>query len=141
VGVINASAAALCHPVHIIGTAVALKALAARMASPTWMSGLINASEEWIDMEFNKALLDCMQTLRRRLREEQQLHIRLSQPDAIPAMLAACLSSSDELTRDLGKQLAAYSDSAPATINTPPPPAAKENLSSVRIYRGQRVTG
>jgi hypothetical protein len=36
--------------------------------------------------------------------------IRLSQPDAIPAMLTACLRSSDELTCYLGKQLAAYSD-------------------------------
>lgn len=88
-------------------------------------------------MEFNKALLDCMQTLRRRLREEQHLHIRLSQPDAIPAMLAACLCSSDELTRDLGKQLAAYSDNAPDTDITPATP--KESQSSVRIYRGQRV--
>ena len=90
-------------------------------------------------MEFNKALIDCMQTLRRRLREEQQLHIRLSQPDAIPAMLAACLCSSDELTRDLGKQLAAYSDAAPATVDIPATPTIKENQSSVRIYRGQRV--
>lgn len=36
--------------------------------------------------------------------------IRLSQHDAIPAMLAACLRSSDELACYLGKQLAAYSD-------------------------------
>lgn len=41
-------------------------------------------------MKFNKAVLDCMQHLRRRLREEQQLNIRLSQPDAIQAMLTAC---------------------------------------------------
>lgn len=41
-------------------------------------------------MKFNKAVLDCMQPLRRRLREEQQLNIRLSQPDAIQAMLTAC---------------------------------------------------
>ncbi|WP_417775343.1 hypothetical protein [Stutzerimonas xanthomarina] len=34
-------------------------------------------------MEFNKSVLDCMQQLRRRLRDEQQLDIHLSQPDAI----------------------------------------------------------
>ena len=57
-------------------------------------------------MEINKAVLDCMQHLRRRLRDEQQLDIRLSQPDAVQAMLAACLRSNNETTRDLGKQLA-----------------------------------
>ena len=85
-------------------------------------------------MELNKAMLDCMQTLRRRLREEQHLDIRLSQPDAISAMLAACLSSGDELTRELGKQLASYSSDA---VPVPPTPTASN--SSVRIYRGQRV--
>ncbi len=44
-------------------------------------------------MEFNKAVLDCMQHLRRRLRDEQHLEIRLSQPDAVQAMLTACLCS------------------------------------------------
>ncbi len=91
-------------------------------------------------MEFNKAMLDCMQSLRRRLRDEQQLDIRLSQPDAITAMLTACLCSNDERTRELGRQLATYSDTPTPVLNRPstsePPviPAA-----SVRIYRGQRV--
>lgn len=88
-------------------------------------------------MEFNKAVLDCMQHLRRRLRDEQQLDIRLSQPDAIQAMLTACLCSGDEMTRDLGKQLATYSD-MPAPDRTPSPTAGR-NGPSVRIYRGQRV--
>lgn len=91
-------------------------------------------------MEFNKAVLDCMQHLRRRLREEQRLDIRLSQPDAIQAMLAACLCSGDETTRDLGKQLATYSDMPPPVVTKPPLPESRGNHGpSVRIYRGQRV--
>lgn len=103
------------------------------------MSGLNNASEERINMEFNKAVLDCMRTLRRRLREEQHLDIRLSQPDAISAMLAACLCSADELTRELGKQLAAYSEQPSPVPRTPASPTGETRQASIRIYRGQRV--
>lgn len=92
-------------------------------------------------MEFNKAVLDCMQHLRRRLRDEQQLDIRLSQPDAIQAMLAACLCSGDEMTRDLGRQLATYSDMPTLTTTPSTAPTAGRNGPSVRIYRGQRVLG
>lgn len=91
-------------------------------------------------MEFNKAVLDCMQNLRRRLRDEQQLEIRLSQPDAIQAMLTACLCSGDETTRDLGKQLATYSDMPPPVVTKPASDASHlVHQPSVRIYRGQRV--
>lgn len=89
-------------------------------------------------MEFNKAVLDCMQHLRRRLRDEQQLDIRLSQPDAIPAMLTACLNSGDETTRDLGKELATYSD-LPSLVTAAPVRPEGQPAPSVRIYRGQRV--
>jgi hypothetical protein len=99
-------------------------------------------------MELNKAVLDCMQALRRRLREEQAVDIRLSQPDAINAMLSACLSSSDEQTRQLGQRLAELSDSP--YISAPQPrmqaghpllleAAHVANSGSVRTYRGQRV--
>ncbi|GAB6389238.1 hypothetical protein [Stutzerimonas marianensis] len=88
-------------------------------------------------MEINKAVLDCMQSLRRRLRDEQRLDIRLSQPDAVTAMLTACLGSGDELTRELGRQLAAYTDQpTPVAIK---PSSASAHVPSVRIYRGQRV--
>jgi hypothetical protein len=91
-------------------------------------------------MEFNKAVLDCMQHLRRRLREEQQLDIRLSQPDAVQALLAACLCSGNETTRNLGKQLATYSDMPPPVVtNASPPESRGRHTPSVRIYRGQRV--
>ncbi|WP_407295913.1 hypothetical protein [Stutzerimonas zhaodongensis] len=88
-------------------------------------------------MEFNKAVLDCMQQLRRRLREEQQLDIRLSQPDAIQTMLTACLCSGDDMTRELGKQLAIYSDVPIQAISSD----TALSGTSVRIYRGQRVLG
>ncbi|MEJ3670307.1 hypothetical protein [Stutzerimonas stutzeri] len=88
-------------------------------------------------MELNKAVIDCMRSLRRRLRDEQQLDIHLNQPDAVTAMLAGCMRSNDELTRELGRQLAAFSDQLPPA----PPPVSHVASSggSVRIYRGQRV--
>lgn len=92
-------------------------------------------------MELNKAVLDCMQHLRRRLREEQKLDIRLSQPDAIQAMLIACLGSNDEVTKALGKQLAAYSELPLPTNAAPGPSTVGRSEPSVRIYRGQRVMG
>lgn len=103
-------------------------------------------------MELNRAVLDCMKTLRRRLREEQAVDIRLSQPDAISAMLSACLASTDEETRRLGQCLAQFSE-RPFDLATDDPaarlqaghpllveaPAPSRPGGSVRIYRGQRV--
>ena len=91
-------------------------------------------------MEITTAVLDCMQHLRRRLRDEQQLDIRLSLPDAVLAMLTACLRSNNETTRDLGKQLATYSDLPTPTATKPPASEHHDrHVPSVRIYRGQRV--
>jgi hypothetical protein len=110
-------------------------------------------------MELNKAVLDCMQSLRRRLREELSVDIRLSQPDAVEAMLLACLRSSDQDTRNLGIRLAELSDfhsaaTQPAAAHPPrqyrghelpertAAPQAEEEAArghSVRMYRGQRV--
>ena len=87
-------------------------------------------------MELNKAVIDCMRSLRRRLRDEQQLDIHLNQPDAVSAMLAGCVRSNDELTRELGRQLAAFSDQLPVPV---PPPSRNSGSATVRIYRGQRV--
>ena len=56
-------------------------------------------------MELNKEVLDCMKALRRRLREEQDVDIRLSQPNAVGAMLDGSLKSDDEETRRLGQRL------------------------------------
>ena len=111
-------------------------------------------------MEINKALVDCMQTLRRRLRSEMGVDIRLSQPDAIAAMLAACLRTHDDTTRQLGQRLAELGGLQPGkapsaqpakVVNHEPvaesaplasvtiPPAVQAQSGSVRIYRGQRV--
>ncbi|WP_322980848.1 hypothetical protein [Pseudomonas sp. C11] len=94
-------------------------------------------------MELNKEVLDCMKALRRRLREEQAVDIRLSQPDAITAMLAGSLRSSDEQTRHLGLRLAELSEQPQPTTPSRPQPsverATAEPAGSVRIYRGQRI--
>ena len=98
-------------------------------------------------MELNKAVLDCMQTLRRRLREELNQDIRLSQPDVVESMLLACLRSNDQITRDLGIRLAELSDfhgaskpAVPAALPERPLPMSEPPRgASVRMYRGQRV--
>lgn len=103
-------------------------------------------------MELNREVLDCMKRLRRRLREELAVDIRMSQPDAITTMLSACLTSTSEETRQLGQLLAQYSDQpfAPATEGSTPrlqaghpllneEPQAKPTSGSLRMYRGQRV--
>ncbi|MFP6847390.1 MAG: hypothetical protein VCA57_01710 [Pseudomonas sp.] len=101
-------------------------------------------------MELNREVLDCMKSLRRRLREEQAVDIRMSQPDAINQMLSACLTSSNEETRQLGQMLARYNDLPFAEPATPQRMQAGHPLlaeeidqrppsGSVRMYRGQRV--
>jgi hypothetical protein len=74
-------------------------------------------------MEFSKAIVDCMQTVRRRLRDESAVNIRLSQPDAIPAMLLACSESESEETRALGRQLSELSGVRPKPVEEPVIPA------------------
>jgi hypothetical protein len=103
-------------------------------------------------MELNREVLDCMKSLRRRLREELAVDIRMSQPDAISTMLSACLTSTSEETRQLGQLLAQYSDrpfASAAESSTSRPqaghalldqdPQAKPTSGSLRMYRGQRV--
>jgi hypothetical protein len=51
-----------------------------------------------------------MQTLRRRLRQEQDVDIRLSQPDAIMQMLVACAASDNDDTREMGSKLSELTD-------------------------------
>ena len=98
-------------------------------------------------MELNKAVLDCMQTLRRRLRAETGEDILLSHSDALPRMLQACHASRSTETRALGRQLAQLSGHSlpvePPSRPSSPPPASSTALppsgTTVRIYRGQRV--
>lgn len=110
-------------------------------------------------MELNKAVLDCMQSLRRRLRDEMSMDVRLSQPDAVEIMLLACLRSNDQETRQLGVRLAELSDfhapepkpepshpirqyrghELPEQDSTPLVVEEEHRSHSVRMYRGQRV--
>lgn len=60
-------------------------------------------------IEFNKAILDCMRELRRRLRDEQALDIHFQQDDAISRMVQACANSVREETRQLGERLSELS--------------------------------
>lgn len=93
-------------------------------------------------MELNKEILDCMKALRRRLREEQAVDIRLSQPNAITAMLDGSLTSNDEETRRLGQRLAELADQPQRLVSKAPPPVelpVAAPTGSVRIYRGQRI--
>ncbi|MNZ87328.1 hypothetical protein D3C78_1061810 [compost metagenome] len=108
-------------------------------------------------MELNKAVLDCMQTLRRRLRDELGADIHLNQSDAVSALLGACERSDSVRTRELGEELARLcapqpapaaqeeraqplyrGQEVPATAEPAAAPAAPEERQ-VRIYRGQRV--
>jgi len=93
-------------------------------------------------MELNKEVLDCMKALRRRLREELSVDIRLSQVDAISAMLDGCLKSDDEETHRLGRRLAELSDQpqrATATALAAVELPVGAPTGSVRVYRGQRI--
>ena len=93
-------------------------------------------------MELNKEILDCMKALRRSLREEQAIDIRLSQADAISALLDGSLKSDNEETRRLGQRLAELSDQPQHTAPKPLPSVelpTGTHAGSVRIYRGQRI--
>ncbi|KAF1054916.1 MAG: hypothetical protein GAK43_00562 [Stenotrophomonas maltophilia] len=85
-------------------------------------------------IEFNKAILDCMRDLRRRLREEQSLDIPYQQQDAIQSMLRACEASSDATTRELGLRLSELSGvQLPRAIQEP---SFLPNSSETRVYTG-----
>lgn len=105
-------------------------------------------------MELTKPVLDCMQSLRRRLREELGADIHLNQADVVSALLEACERSDSIQTHRLGEQLAQLCGVLPSAkpVRSQPlyrgqvpspqlaevsPVAADER--QVRIYRGQRV--
>ena len=72
------------------------------------------ATTEGMQMEFTREVLDCMQKVRRRLREEQAVDIRISQEGAVDRMLEACAVSSVDETRALGERLSDLSGIRPA---------------------------
>lgn len=65
-------------------------------------------------MEFTREVLDCMQKVRRRLRDEQAVDIRISQEDAVSRMLDACAASQVDETRALGERLSELSGIRPS---------------------------
>lgn len=107
-------------------------------------------------LNLSKAMLDCMQNLRRRLRAELNVNIRLSEENSVQALIEACLLSDSIRTRELGIELAhmsgldagALSASVgqaepvqPPSNSVFPSPPVGEGEKLVRIYRGQRVYG
>lgn len=64
-------------------------------------------------MEFTREVLDFMQRVRRRLREEAGVDIRLSQPDAVNRMVDACTASTLDETRAMGQRLSELSGIRP----------------------------
>jgi len=85
-------------------------------------------------IEFNKAILDCMRELRRRLREEQALDIQFQQPDAIARMLRACEGSSEDRTRELGLRLGELSGvRLPKVVQEP---SFRPGSQDTRAYAG-----
>lgn len=115
------------------------------------------------EAQFNRATLDCMTALRRRLKQDQGVVIRLGEPDALQRLVAASRDSADEVIKELGSQLAAlirpsvtpepeptmgqgaiaarqYHARASRHISEPEsvPPSSGP---SVRIYRGQVIRG
>ncbi|TRX76334.1 hypothetical protein [Pseudomonas mangiferae] len=83
-------------------------------------------------MELNKAVLDCMQRLRRLLRDEQALDIRLSQPDAVQALLQASHAAEHPEIRQLGERLAELSgERLPAPV-----PSEEELIRRYTQYAG-----
>lgn len=95
-------------------------------------------------MDMNKALIDCMQLLRRRVRNEQGIDIHLHQPDAVAALLMASRTSREPETYALGERLAGLVEqdepSVAAVLSAQREDAPPDNVR-VRIYRGQRVMG
>lgn len=52
-----------------------------------------------MELNLSKAMLDCMQNLRRSLRVELSVDIHLNEPGAVEALLAACHKSDSVRTR------------------------------------------
>lgn len=72
-------------------------------------------------MEMTRDMIMCMQTIRRRLRAETGLDIRISQPDAVPRMLEVCAASVSNESRRLGERLGELTGMAPPPPPPPPP--------------------
>ncbi len=114
------------------------------------------------EARFNRATLERMTSLRRKLRQATGESIPLAAPDALQRLLEASSTSSDESVRELGRQLAELlsppSESEPVSAigkgaiaarqyrprsERPVEPTEAPAIRSVgvRIYRGQVIRG
>ncbi|WP_304641298.1 hypothetical protein [Pseudomonas sp.] len=115
------------------------------------------------EAQFNRVTLDCMTALRRRLKQDQGVVIRLGEPDALQRLVEASQNSADDVIRKLGSQLAdlirpsAPPESEPAMgqgaiaarqyhartsrHTLEPESVPVSSGTSVRIYRGQVIRG
>ncbi|GGC98566.1 hypothetical protein [Halopseudomonas salina] len=113
------------------------------------------------EAQFNRSTLECMTILRRRLKQELGVTIRMSEEGAADAMIQLSTSSQQSDIRELGQRLlnmiriepepeqpAAFGQGAIASrqrlmqgINTAEaaPASRPQGPSTVRIYRGQVV--
>lgn len=112
------------------------------------------------EAQFNRGTLDCMTALRRRLKQDMGIVIRLAEPDAVERMLQISRDSALDDIRELGMRLSGLlapladpeeavlaqgaiaarryqpRETRPVEVNDEPSPTAS---TSVRIYRGQVI--
>ena len=67
-------------------------------------------------MELNREIIACMQIIRRRLRAETGLDIRISRPDAIEEMIKACAISKSVESRRQGERLTELTNVVPELV-------------------------
>lgn len=73
-------------------------------------------------MELNREIIACMQIIRRRLRAETGLDIRISRPDAIAQMISACAASVSAESRRQGERLRSLTNEPEPVIEVEPEP-------------------
>lgn len=113
------------------------------------------------EAQFNRSTLECMTILRRRLKQDLAITIRLSESGAADAMIRLSATSQQEDIRELGQRLSAMIATEPEPAQLPafgqgaiasrqwearqttPPETTTSHPSpapsAVRIYRGQVV--
>jgi hypothetical protein len=82
-----------------------------------------------------KDMIDIMQQLRKRLRSEFGVEIKLSQPHVVQTILALVIKSHDQRTQLLFADL---EDMMGIELMTPTP-ESHEDVATKRMYRGQSI--
>lgn len=113
------------------------------------------------EAQFNRSTLECMTILRRRLKQELGVTVRLSDEGAAEQMISLSATSAEKDTRELGRRLSGMITVAPEppqqvafgqgaiasrqrqrqgmTAPEAQPTKLPQGSSAVRIYRGQVV--